>query len=136
MELVLNLLWLMLAVPVSVLCWHARQSARGSREYRRLHFCMLAVCLLALLFPVISASDDLNAMRVEFEESSSAPTSIKSATSDSHSHRGSWSVAAVVVCPFSLGFRNEACGEVSQSAPVLPEHVFFAPFGDRAPPLS
>jgi hypothetical protein len=69
MELLLNLLWLLLAVPAiwvwrKARCQH-RYPAQQSRQ------CMLIlVCLLTVLFPVVSATDDLRAMRPEIEESS------------------------------------------------------------------
>ena len=136
MELTLNLCWLMLAVPVILLCWNAPQFARGSRNYRHFHFCMLAICLLALLFPVVSASDDLAAMRAESEESSIARAGIKSWALDSSNSHSPASYLAAVDCHFSEGFRNAACGIVSTSPQTLPDRVFFYPVGDRAPPLS
>jgi hypothetical protein len=136
MELTLNLLWLMLAVPVVVLLWHAPESAMGARKHSRLYLCVFAACLLALLFPVVSASDDLNAMRVELDESGSAQSTIKSAASDSpHSQYHSSSLVAVL-CPLSPGFESEACGEISPSSQVILERVTSNPLGERAPPLS
>jgi hypothetical protein len=135
MELTLNLLWLLLAVPLVALCWHAKQSAPGPRKYRHLHFCMLAVCLLALLFPVVSASDDLNAMRAELEESNSARTSKFAADNSSNPLHHS-QPAVPVACPSSPGFGNEVYDEVLKYARSLPERVFSTNLGDRAPPLS
>lgn len=63
MELILNLFWLMLTVPALWL-WHKR----GLRSDQNKRPCLLLLslgCLLVLLFPVISASDDLRAIRVE-----------------------------------------------------------------------
>lgn len=45
--------------------------------------CLLALgCVLVLLFPVISATDDLHAMRAEVEESSVSKRSVHQATSE------------------------------------------------------
>jgi hypothetical protein len=66
MELFLNLCWLSLLVP-GVLLWRQRRvstAACGSLAF----ICVLG-CALILLFPVISATDDLHAMRPEMEES-------------------------------------------------------------------
>ena len=68
MELLLNLLWLLLAMPAFWL-WRLSRSAPGRRRSSALQ-CFLALgCLLVLLFPVVSATDDLRAMRAEMEES-------------------------------------------------------------------
>jgi hypothetical protein len=71
MELLLNLLWLLLVMPAFWL-WRYSRTAPERRAASPLH-CLLALgCLLVILFPVISATDDLQAMRAEMEES---PTS-------------------------------------------------------------
>lgn len=66
MELLLNLAWVLLALPAY---WLWRDSSTASRKFRPSH-CLLALgCALVVLFPVISATDDLHAMRAEMEES-------------------------------------------------------------------
>jgi len=74
MELFLNLCWLSLLLPAFLL-W--RQRAGSDRALRGLSLRPLVFlgalgCALILLFPVISASDDLHAMRPEMEESERA----------------------------------------------------------------
>jgi hypothetical protein len=67
-ELLLNLAWLLLALPA---CWLWRNS-KGVQFRRRVSSiqCLMALaCLLVILFPVVSATDDLHAMRTEMEES-------------------------------------------------------------------
>lgn len=50
--------------------------------------CLLALgCVLVLLFPVISASDDLHAMRAEMEDSSISKRTVRQAASDRNSLR-------------------------------------------------
>jgi len=63
-ELLLNILWLLLAGP-GIYLWSRRRPTKPSFQ-----LCIALACLLFLLFPVISASDDLHAMRSEMEESS------------------------------------------------------------------
>jgi hypothetical protein len=63
-ELLLNILWLLLVGP-GIYLWVRRRRTKPSFQ-----FCIALACLLFLLFPVISASDDLHAMRSEMEESS------------------------------------------------------------------
>jgi len=67
MELFLNLCWFSLLLPAWLL-WRQRTSP----AIRPLAFVCALGCVLILLFPVISASDDLHAMRPEMEESERA----------------------------------------------------------------
>ncbi|HLX84318.1 MAG TPA: hypothetical protein VKR59_10495 [Terriglobales bacterium] len=75
MELFLNLCWLSLLLPAYWL-WRrelANASGRlGKNPLAPLVFACVVGCALVLLFPVISASDDLHAMRSEMEESERA----------------------------------------------------------------
>jgi hypothetical protein len=81
MELLLNLAWLLLAVPAY---WLWRGSGSISAKYKFTRWqCLLALaCLLVILFPVISATDDLMAMRTEMEESPISKRSIRQASHD------------------------------------------------------
>jgi hypothetical protein len=68
MELLLNLVWLLLALPAFWL-WRGSKTAKGGPRFTALQ-CVLALgCMLFILFPVVSATDDLRAMRNETEES-------------------------------------------------------------------
>jgi len=136
MELLLNLVWLMLAVPALILCWRAPVSVRGSRLRPYLFLSVLTISLLALLFPVVSVSDDLNAMRVELEESGPAGSLLRSATSRppaSHRHANSTMAAVRTASPHP---ENQVCGEVSPYTPFVFEHVLSSDAGERAPPAS
>jgi hypothetical protein len=85
LELLLNLAWLLLAVPAYWLWQRQKTSARAARHVTSLQ-CLLALgCVLVLLFPVISASDDLHAMRAEMEESSSSKRAVRHAGGDRNS---------------------------------------------------
>lgn len=66
MELLLNLLWLLLALP-AVWIWREARHAQSRIDSRR--SLLLLACIVILLFPIVSASDDLQAMRPEVEES-------------------------------------------------------------------
>lgn len=69
MELLLNLAWLLLALPAYWL-WRDCTGMSGRRRPSSFQ-CILALgCMLVILFPVVSATDDLHAMRSEMEESS------------------------------------------------------------------
>lgn len=66
MELLLNLAWLLLALPAYWL-WHGRNHV-PARRFSPFQLLLTLACMLVLLFPIISATDDLCAMRAEIEE--------------------------------------------------------------------
>src|SRR5690242_11165734 len=75
MELLLNLSWLLLAMPAFWL-WRASGGARGRRQFSPLQGMFALAGALVLLFPVVSATDDLRAMRAEVEESQTSKRSM------------------------------------------------------------
>jgi hypothetical protein len=84
MELLLNLTWLLLAFPAYWL-WRRSMGSRPARGLDSLK-CLLALgCALVLLFPVVSASDDLHAMRAEMEDSSVSKRTVRQPGSDKNS---------------------------------------------------
>jgi hypothetical protein len=76
MELFLNLCWLSLLLPAYFLWRQKSTSAAPVRAQSLPGHALVFICALGcaviLLFPVISATDDLHAMRPEMEESESA----------------------------------------------------------------
>jgi hypothetical protein len=81
MELFLNLAWVLLALPAYWL-WQSARAVRGQRHFTSLQ-CLLALAsVLVLLFPVVSATDDLLAMRTEIEESAPGKRTIRQAGAD------------------------------------------------------
>jgi len=68
MELLLNVAWLLLALPAYWL-WRGSRTAFEKRNFTELQALLALGCVLVILFPVISATDDLLAMRAEVEES-------------------------------------------------------------------
>jgi hypothetical protein len=81
MELLLNLAWLLLAVPAY---WLWRGSRRTHVRQRRATLeCLLSLaCVLVILFPVVSATDDLHAMRAEMEESAPGERGVRQTSGD------------------------------------------------------
>jgi hypothetical protein len=67
MELLLNLFWMSLLLPAYLL-WQWRASSSRSTRGSIVFICTLG-CVLVLLFPVISASDDLHSIGQAMEES-------------------------------------------------------------------
>jgi hypothetical protein len=134
MELLLNLLWLMLAVP-AVLVWR-RQSvcARSSAKQCHSGSLVLLGCLLALLFPVVSASDDLHPISAEIEESGLSKRTVKhSPGSNSPACNYDGGPARLAHAP-SFRPENEAFGTISEYLPVLPQQALVSTINDRAPP--
>ena len=132
MELLLNLFWLLLAMPAFWL-WHYSRSAPQRRALDALQ-CFLALgCLLVILFPVVSASDDLRTMRAVMEESSSKK-SICQAVGDKQSslkwqaqHAGLASASASCGLSELAWHRIPASVSSSSSARVIAR-------SERAPP--
>jgi hypothetical protein len=84
MELLLNLAWVLMVLPAYWL-WRECAGARLERRVTGLQ-CLLALgCVLVLLFPVISATDDLHAMRSEIEESSASKRTVRQASGEKYS---------------------------------------------------
>lgn len=81
MELLLNLAWLLLAIPAFQL-WRKSKPANQPCRFTSLQ-CLLALsCALVVLFPVISATDDLHAMRAEMDESPVSKRSVRQASNE------------------------------------------------------
>ena len=73
LELLLNLFWLLLAAP-AVWLWHKARFAQPKSQFHARRSLLLVSCVVLLLFPIVSASDDLQAMRPEVEESTARDT--------------------------------------------------------------
>jgi hypothetical protein len=136
MELLLNLVWLTLALPAIWIWQHGPARPGHSRDHSRLCSCLLLTCVLVLLFPVVSASDDLHPMRAEMEESSPFKRAVKQASSNGSatwlSNPGNflvWSISDSQICP-----GNEVCALVSPSSFVFPELLLYGQRDARGPP--
>jgi len=135
MELLLNILWLMLALP-AVLVWRRESaSSRGAGKPCRSRSFVLLGCLLALLFPVVSASDDLHPISAEIEESGPFKRIVKQSPGVK---TPAWSCdgggAARLTPVVSSRQENQAFGAVSQDPPVLPLQSPVRTIDGRAPP--
>jgi len=131
MELLLNLAWLLLAMPAYWL-WRRtdQQPARSSLQ------CLLTLgCALVLLFPVVSATDDLHAMRPEMEESSPTKRALKHTGGDKVSPQQAPGVPPAQLFSFEFAApRYEFCENVRPfQAPAFQARLLDA-FPGRAPP--
>ena len=85
MELLLNLAWLLLVLPAYGI-WRQGAVAKRPNRFNSLQGLLALGCLLVLLFPIISATDDLHAMRAEMEEPGGASKrSVRQASQDKFS---------------------------------------------------
>src|SRR5260370_29094997 len=84
MELLLNLAWVLLGLP-AYWVWRRRAGSGAARRFDSLQVLLALGCALVLLFPVISASDDLHAMRAEMEDSSINKRTVRQAGNDKSS---------------------------------------------------
>ena len=133
MELLLNLLWLLLAMPAYWL-WRYSRSAPKECKFDAL-WCFLALgCLLVILFPIVSATDDLHAMRAEMEESPNK-RSVRQSSCDKPGSLKWQAQPALASVSVSCGFGElawywfPATVSPSSSAPLIAR-------SDRAPPRS
>lgn len=135
MELLLNLFWLALALPAAWLLKNKTLAVQGSPRISRFRPFILLACVLTLLFPVVSASDDLHAMRPEIEESAG-----KRVGRQVQAHRpagwriGAGSVPLLSVFPVLLRPADKILGPITTSDFLLPEPAQISPRPSRGPP--
>jgi hypothetical protein len=133
MELLLNLTWLLLALPAYWLWRDGRRVHFGRRT--SLQLLLSLGCLLVLLFPVISATDDLRAMRAEMEES---PVSKRSICQKSGEKSSTWkfhSPTLLVAASPSIELHIRGWHVSSPLLLSVPPAPTVTPIG-RAPPAS
>jgi len=132
MELFLNLCWLALLLPAYVL-WRRRVSSEPWTRASFVIICTLG-CAFVLLFPVISASDDLHAVGQAMEESE------RGFRHDGHCPFAAHSVqhASLSLEPGSVSqhVTLEQLGSVVPFSPKLLDSVLADSSSTRAPPLS
>ena len=134
MELFLNLCWLSLLLPAFLL-WRQRTAVASSDRPATRPIVIVCVlgCALILLFPVISATDDLHAMRPEMEESERSFRDANRCAGTSHALAHATQSVLVRSASLTPGF--EQIGIVLPSTPDTLK-AFSAPArASRAPPL-
>jgi hypothetical protein len=133
MELFLNLVWLLLAMPAYCL-WRKARRGPNVEGHSSLQYLLALGCALVLLFPVVSATDDLHAMRAEMEESSKR--GVRQAVSDKAcTGQSRWHASPALAALVSV-FVPSGCTYIELAVPKL----FFAATlfnvrTGRAPPV-
>ena len=138
MELLLNVVWLTLALPAIWVWRHQPVRARYSPDSSRLRASLLLLCLLMLLFPVVSATDDMHPMRPEMEESNPFKRLVKHSNSSASS--AGWSHLDNFVARLSSDFgicrSDQPCALAPLHSFIIPELVACGQRDSRAPPSS
>jgi hypothetical protein len=136
MELLLNLVWLLLAVP-SYLLWRECARARLKCRASSLQCLLVLGCALVLLFPVISASDDLHVMRAEIEESATSKRTVRQAASDRSASWTNWLQGAPAMASSATWLPVPEVERLEISVrPLSTLARRYAPHAGRAPPFS
>ena len=137
MELLLNILWITLALPAFWMWRHESVSAQNCRRFARVRPLLVFGCILMLLFPVVSATDDLHAVRQEIEESAPSKRMVKQAVGDKSLARLSKAgPLPAVIPPVTFGPSVEVCGQVVAVSVFLPQSAHLHERSSRAPPFS
>jgi hypothetical protein len=135
MELLLNLAWLLLALPAYGI-WRQGAVAKRQNRFRSLQGLLALGCLLVLLFPIISATDDLHAMRAEMEEPGASKRSVRQASQDKFSVKVSrlHNSPAILenASAFALSCDSWRESVITSSSPLAAPSILRA---GRAPPI-
>jgi len=129
LELLLNLCWLLL-IPLAVCIW-LRQP-----RFRSLQAALALACLLFLLFPIVSATDDLTAMRQVYEESTPGKRMLKRAVDHSFAARGSNTPPAELNSVLQGLLCNQTCRCIVIAHPGVSLTACATTSPSRAPPFS
>ena len=135
MELLLNLFWLLLALSALAILRRQPSCALNANSVCRPRLFLLLGCLLALLFPVVSATDDLHPINQEIEDSVSSKHAVKQSPGGrSHScgNHAAPSVQSVCVVPPQFEVGALLLPYVS----LPPRNAFFSAVQGRAPPAA
>ena len=137
MELLLNLLWLTLALPAIWMWRYESVHAAHSARFARIRPLVLFGCVLMLLFPVVSATDDLHALPQEMEEFGPSKRLVKLSAADKSLTRLSQAGALpALISPLPFGPSDEICGEVLVLSLLRLQSAHFDEHASRAPPFS
>lgn len=131
MELLLNLAWLLLALPA---CWLWRVRKRPhTYASSAAQFAIVLGCMLVVLFPVISATDDLCAISAECEESPTGKHSLRQASHDRLSG-WKWQTQPALVARLNFCTARDYAGYSQPGADLLTTRSHGDSLPARAPP--
>jgi hypothetical protein len=135
MELLLNLAWLLLVLPAYGI-WRQGAVAKRPNRFNSLQGLLALGCLLVLLFPIISATDDVHAMRAEMEEPGASKRSVRQASQDKFSVKVSRLHNSPAILENASAFALSCDGGresvIASSSPLAAPSILRA---GRAPPV-
>ena len=137
MELLLNTIWLLLAIATFLL-WVPRKarSAPADRDPSSFVAVLALACALVLLFPAISLTDDLHAEQATMEDSSRTVMKARGLAQECLRAGRAAFMLAPVITPCAYTGRFVIFGSVV----LLKTHVFrlnvISPHAGRAPPFN
>lgn len=134
MELILNLVWLMLFIPAAVVCLRAPERDHRARFSGRLGAFVVMGSILVIAFPLISATDDLMALRVVMEESGSSDRVAKSSSPDSSDSNDLFNIHFLPGRTPRIGLSPESWAELSPVSTPSADSVVSEALPPRAPP--
>jgi hypothetical protein len=132
MELLLNLVWAMLAFAAAVAFWRARRSCAPLRKTPYCKALIALSCAVWLLFPVVSASDDLHPTQAVFEDASKRLQQMTPAYQFQHSSSDMFTVLlawVLLMVPVVLYWSS------LRPLVVASSNAFRVPLPARAPPI-
>ena len=135
MELLLNLACLLLVLPAYGI-WRQGAVAKRPNRFNSLQGLLALGCLLVLLFPIISATDDVHAMRAEMEEPGASKRSVRQASQDKFSVKVSRLHNSPAILENASAFALSCDGwresVIASSSPLAAPSILRA---GRAPPV-
>jgi hypothetical protein len=136
-ELLLNVCWAVLTLLGACLWWHGPLRLSGARSCQGLRAVGLVVCVMALLFPVISITDDLHVGQPAIEESKAGRRAKQLLAQNASGPLGTHdSFPAQPVWSWALFPSDAPCGQIVQAFFRLPNQIQLRKPSARAPPVS
>lgn len=134
MEPLLNCCWLLLFVP-ALWIWRRQRFSIRKGHHGSLQCLVSLVCAVFLLFPVISASDDLHAMRSEMEEPGSGKRAFRQAQDQRASAQFHPAPLAATLAPaFVLSIPHQTLSRSAQQQVLVFASAALSALPSRAPP--
>lgn len=137
MELLLNLVWLLVATAAIVLWLNQRRCSASTGRRDLLLQSVALACALAVLFPAISATDDLHAAQLAVEASDVARKVLRSMNTVSSSGAVDWMhfLLALLLLAVMAAPRRRFIHSVREFFVFTLDAAFLSSVTGRAPPV-